>query len=772
MKITDRLTKTPFFSVCSIWLASSFLLFFSRETARLTVLAVSAVILAFLIALRFAKSGRYRNDTLPYLLITLAIFLSAICQYLHCDVAVPKLLSYSDSDAQITATVIKCRQHRDFSTSYDIKITSADDKSVSFNAVLHVAGELDAEPGEILKAQVAFSRPAVSENGFPLRRYYISKGIYLIAEADPDGIEFIGSTDSIGTIFSSLSDRLLAKLKLALGNSAGGFASGILLGRRDDVPDGMKCDFRYLGISHILAVSGMHISVIVGAFVMLLRFFRLKRGAVFILGSAFTVFMMFLVGLPASAVRSGIMLIICLAASATGRVETPMISLVTAGTIIVALSPDSLADAGFQLSFSATLGILTLGKYLVGTIMQGIGKRKIVTATGEKRNNFLRPLASLLSLLAISVSAMIFTLPFSWFYFGEISIISPLSNLVFIPLAEAFLFLASGVLIFTGGIFGTFFRGSAGATAHLITVLAEKLARISPEPVYLGQDYATASLIIAVISVTAVCAMRKKFGRSALLAVFATWIGIFSLCRVYETVVTQDTISFAAINRGKNDYLLLNIGSKTLVVDFSDGRTTGLSNAASVTAELFGDVSADAVLLTHLHRYHAVSMARLSERTRLDYIIIPEPFDDTTRGIAEAIKIAANERNVTVITYPSGGNSSIDFFDCRINLSEQIFIKRSVQPTMYMTVDTQGGVFGYFSASVFSSSLSDAAKAAIAECDTAWLGIHGPVIKESLEGITVRGNIFVSSETVNTAYKTVYETADNGRTFTFKINND
>ena len=84
----------------------------------------------------------------------------------------------------------------------------------------------------------------------------------------------------------------------------------------------------------------MHLSVIAGAFIMLLRFFRLKRGAVFALGSTFTVFMMLLVGLPASVVRSGIMLIICLAADAAGKVDTPVISLVTAGTAIVLFSPE------------------------------------------------------------------------------------------------------------------------------------------------------------------------------------------------------------------------------------------------------------------------------------------------------------------------------------------------------------------------------------------------------------------------------------------------
>ena len=766
--VTEKLAKRPFFTVCSVWLAVSFLLFFSARAARLVILCASAVFFAVMLAVRFIKGGRYRNDVMPYLLIALGILLSGITLHIHCDIAVPRVLSYSGTDGELTGVVTKCRRRADFGSAYDVRVTSVNGKKVSFYALLRVSGELDADPGETLTAKVSFSRPDVSENGFPLRRYYISKGIYLAADAESDGITLTGRTKTVGAVFSSLSDRLSARLKLALGDETGGFASGILLGRRSDVPDGLTCDFRYLGISHLLAVSGMHLSVIAGAFIMLLRFLRLKRGTVFVLGSAFIVFMMFLVGLPASVVRSGIMLIICLAANAAGKAETPVISLVTSAAVIVAISPDSLADAGFQLSFSATLGILTLGKYLVGRIMHRIGKKKIITPSGIKKSNPLRPLASLLSLLAVSLSAMIFTLPFSWLYYREISAVSPLSNLIFVPLAEVFLFLASGVLIFTGGIPGYLFRGGAGTAGHLIVRLAEKLARISPEPVFLGRRYALISLAVAVICTVGISAARKKIGRSAILTVFALWVGLFSVCRVTEIAADRGTVGISAVNRGKNDYLLINSGSKTLLIDISDGRTTGLQNAASATADLFGDISADAVLLTHLHRYHTVSLARLAERTRLDYIILPEPNDESSRGIAAAIRAAAEERNVAILTYPSDGTASVDFINCRINLSEAAFLSRSVQPVMYLTVDAGDRRFGYFSASVFSSSLESAAREAMSECDISLLGIHGPVIKEPPGKLSSGGEILVTSDEVNAAYGTVFGTVADYPVFAFR----
>ena len=89
---------------------------------------------------------------------------------------------------------------------------------------------------------------------------------------------------------------------------------------------------------------------------------------------------------------------------------------------------------------------------------------------------------------------------------------------------------------------------------------------------------------------------------------------------------------------------------------------------------------------------------------------------------------------------------------------------------MYLTVDTGNGIFGYFSASVFSSSLSCQAKEAVAGCDTAWLGIHGPVIKESPGILTSGGNVVVSSDEVNTAYGTVFEPVEGSYVYVFRRN--
>ena len=54
----------------------------------------SAVLFAALLTARFIKSGRYRNDVMPYLLVALGMFLSGIFQFVHCDIAVPRILSY------------------------------------------------------------------------------------------------------------------------------------------------------------------------------------------------------------------------------------------------------------------------------------------------------------------------------------------------------------------------------------------------------------------------------------------------------------------------------------------------------------------------------------------------------------------------------------------------------------------------------------------------------------------------------------------------------
>lgn len=747
----EELRKQPFLTFCVSFTLASFILIYGNKVLRIHVFFLFLLSAAVSVLFMTYRFGMYKKRASALLPICLAVMSASGVQYIYKDITLSRILSYSEVETNITAVVEKTDLKADYAAVYTVKICSVNEKKTSFRAKLVFNNEFDTDKGEILSLNTVFSLPDENENGFPLRQYYASRGIYLIAEAEGSNTQVIGKSKSAAAFFASLSDKLSAKLTLRIGNEYGGLASGLLLGRRDDVPDSVKRDFRFLGISHILAVSGLHLSILVGGFLLLLRFFKIPRTVRFILCSVLIVFMMFLTGFPASVIRSGIMMFIFLLGNCIGREDNSLLSLFTAGTVIITVSPESLTDAGFLLSFSATLGLITLGKKLSSAVMKRTSGKTLP----------IRLLGKLLCSLSSTISAILFTLPFTYLYFGEISIVSPLSNLIFVPLSGIFLFLSAGVLLFSGGVPAALFYSSAKSIAAVIIDLASFFAEAAPEPISLQYDFTVIAFVFALLSCVFLLFLKKK-NILLLLIPFIIWAGIFSGCYLLHTANTADHVNILAVNLKKNDFILINRGGKTLICDFSDGTYTQAKRAAALTKNELCDASADALLLTHLHRYHIATFRKLADNNRLEYLIMPEPYDEKTADIAKGLKEAANERNISVITYSPDNSSTLDFSGCSITISETVFIDRSVQPIMFLSVDTGNGVFSYFSSAVFESELSDKAINLASHSDAVWYGIHGPVIKNTLPEITVYGKVIVSSPAVNEGYEAVFDEINNG----------
>ncbi len=194
------------------------------------------------------------------------------------------------------------------------------------------------------------------------------------------------------------------------------FINGILVGERSAIPQSLKDAFRKTGIIHILAISGYNVTIVVSLiYGLLLIFLRRSRAFWFaILGIfIFTI----LTGASASVVRSAIMGSLVLLAHKEGRLYSNGQALTFTAAIMVALDPLVIQeDIGFLLSFAATLGML----YLVPILTKYV--RKIPEFYGAKE-------AAL-----TTTSAQIMVLPLLLFFFGSISPISILVNILVLPL--------------------------------------------------------------------------------------------------------------------------------------------------------------------------------------------------------------------------------------------------------------------------------------------------------------------------------------------------
>jgi competence protein ComEC len=202
----------------------------------------------------------------------------------------------------------------------------------------------------------------------------------------------------------------------------GPLADALLLGRRETLDAGLKQRFAQSGLVHLLAISGGHVALIAAVLLVLGRVARVPRRAGVWLAIGLVAVYLAVIGAPASAVRSGIMVALALLSVLLQRPAAKLPMVCAAALIILAADPMAALDAGFQLSFAGVLGILLLRGAMLAQIPKSWRKGKI-----------RRPLVES---LVVSVAAFLATAPVVASQFGQVAPISILANLPAIPLTS------------------------------------------------------------------------------------------------------------------------------------------------------------------------------------------------------------------------------------------------------------------------------------------------------------------------------------------------
>ncbi len=197
------------------------------------------------------------------------------------------------------------------------------------------------------------------------------------------------------------------------------FLSAILLGDQTRMTPELKEKLNITGLRHLTAISGMHIAILISILMSLFLGMGFWRNQAFYLTVIFIVLFALMVGLRPSVLRGGMMGIIFLLAQKTGRVSTSLrIMAITAAMLLIANPLLLRWDIGFQLSFLALLGIIFLTP-LFENFFKFIPEEKFL--------NFRK-------ILATTFSAQVFTFPILIYNFGKISLVSPLTNVLILPI--------------------------------------------------------------------------------------------------------------------------------------------------------------------------------------------------------------------------------------------------------------------------------------------------------------------------------------------------
>jgi competence protein ComEC len=249
-----------------------------------------------------------------------------------------------------------------------------------------------------------------------------------------------------------------------------GLAGSLLLAQRDGLDPAVRERFARAGLSHLLAISGLHVGLVCGMLLLLGSVFRLGRRWAAVVAAAGTLGYVLLLGAPHSALRAALQLILVLTASMLQRPTRPEAMIAAAALVLLARDPAALLSPGFQLSFAGVAGLLALRPPLLGLLGGDASGRRLARAR--------RWLADA---LATSIAATLATAPIVAWHFGQVAPVGIVANLVAIPLLSLALpALALSLLVGTAvPAAGAFLAGPAVLGLELLDRVAS-LAAAAP----------------------------------------------------------------------------------------------------------------------------------------------------------------------------------------------------------------------------------------------------------------------------------------------------
>jgi competence protein ComEC len=288
----------------------------------------------------------------------------------------------------------------------------------------------------------------------------------------------IAVIDNRTSAIASLRRKFIAGLQTALPEPAASFSAGLLIGQRSNLPDSIKQDLLMVGLTHIIAVSGYNVTIMLRASQNLIGR-RSKRLSTFIALGLIGVFLLF-TGSSASIVRAAIVSGLSIWAGYYGRRFRPLNLITLAAAITAAANPFYVwSDAGWYLSFLAFYGVLVL-------------------APAISRHWTRRWQGSMLAMIALeSLSAELMTMPYVLHMFGQMSLIGLPANVLVVTLVPLAMLLSlvaglvgmsgltSGWLALPAQIILTYMLDVAHLFASLPHIFLDKLELGSTQMLFL-----------------------------------------------------------------------------------------------------------------------------------------------------------------------------------------------------------------------------------------------------------------------------------------------
>ena len=519
----------------------------------------------------------------------------------------------------------------------------------------HYSDELSLSLGDIFSAKCRITTAKENQNrdSFDYRLYLKTKGIFFTGHINND-IDIISKDNyTFFDRFKLLNMRLCKIIDMSFPENKATFLKAILLGEKSDMTPEYYSSFKRSGLSHVIAVSGMHLSYLVIMLSFLRKQFK-PDSLIYSLAMIFFVFgFMCLTGMTSSVIRAGIMVICVFSGNMLSRKTDSISSLGFSAFIILINNPYAAFSQSFILSYSATLGILIFAKPLE--------EKLIPNRTNMRKSFFIKIKKGIISTFAVSLGAQIFTLPPAIIMFKETSLWSLPANILIAPFCP--LILASGFLFCMSSIanlpLSPLLKIILSLLINIFEFIINLFSSLDFGIIHFSEDNGMFFVLAFLLILITVVLMLYKRKRLVILpaCMLITTLVLFSANAISDT----DSAYVSFINVGQADSTLITLPENiNILIDGGDYAGTDSGNYENTPVNSYLSSKninrIDFLIATHPHSDHIGGLFAVMEYAKVGCLIVPPYFENSTIG-AELLE-KARLLSIPVYCFQSGNNIS------------------------------------------------------------------------------------------------------------------
>lgn len=485
-------------------------------------------------------------------------------------------------------------------------------------------------PGDTITG--AFRLRVTTQAGEDPSSYYQGKGVFLLAYQKEE-LRFSSEKRTIRHVPAILRHHIQSILDTHIPQDCVAFAKALLLGDTSELSYRADTALKVSGIRHVVAVSGLHISIF---FAIISTITFRKRFLTALVGMPLLLLFAAVAGFTPSVTRACIMCGLMLTAQLLDKEYDGPSALAFAVLIMLVVNPYCVCSVSFQLSVASIAGIFLFAP--------GI-REKLTTGLAGKKGKKYRLLRKLAAGISVTVGAQILTIPLCAYYFGIISLVGVITNLLVLWVVSLTFCLLVAVCVLTlvcsalAGVVGA----AAGIFIRYVLLVANVMSAFPLASVYTISPYVTAWLFFAYLLLLIYLQCRNMARPFVCCAILSL---CFALMASWWEPSSSD-VRFTVLDVGQGQCLIMQSGGRVYVVDCggdSDSRTADL---AAETLLSQGYTHVDGLILTHTDRDHAGGAACFLSRIQTGFLILPrQPEEIEVPGDTQVV-IASQDLQIT-----------------------------------------------------------------------------------------------------------------------------